>query len=128
MKIQILSLIKGSRILVNSDYGEFNAFWNNSEPPIKGKQYDVEFDIPYKFTYSEISISNHLHPAIYSIDEQTYIMGKIDSYEDKVLCMTIGGTIFLIETVEDHRFYKLKNNYVVIMTDQLNLYDTKLLL
>lgn len=128
MKIQILSLIEESRILVDSDYGEFNAFWNNSEPPIKGKQYDVEFDIPYKFTYSEISISNQLHPAIYSIDEQTYIIGKIDSYEDKVLCMTIGDTIFLIETVEDDRFYKLKNNYVVIMTDQLNLYDTKMLL
>ena len=127
MNIKVLSIDHKGRLLILSDYGEFCAFWGDSELPEIGKRYDVELDIPYRYSLSEIDISNRQQPLIYSAGMKTYIVGKIESYEDQILCLRMDNSIFLIETVEDSTFCKLINQYVTITTDQLFVYNTNML-
>ena len=127
MNIKVLSIDYKGRLLILSDYGEFCAFWGDSELPEIGKRYDVELDIPYRYSLSEIDISNRQQPLIYSAGMKTYIVGKIESYEDQILCLRMDNSIFLIDTVEDSTFCKLINQYVTITTDQLFVYNTNML-
>ena len=57
MKIRIVSVDPDGQLLAESEYGNFEVYWGDEGLPVCGKEYNVEMDVPHRYSLSEVSIS-----------------------------------------------------------------------
>lgn len=113
-------------IYFNTDYGKAKGIWKGTGRPIE-KEYYVELDIDRLYNYDDLMVNKIEEYQIKISDENIQLTLLFLEYdEDGCATFQFGDTIIEIETNFDERFYALKNLYVTIFVEKLNVYDENL--
>jgi len=122
MKINIEKVTNG-KIYFSTAFGKANGAWKGLNDPVE-KEYYVEFDVEGIYCYSDFIIGVNKEYKIKIIDGEIQITLLLLEYDDDG-CATFkfGETIIEIETKYDERFLALKDAYVTLFVDNLNIYD-----
>jgi len=120
MKI-FINRILDKQIYFSTDYGEGRGIWKEDTRPFQ-KEYFVEFDISKLYSYKELIISKTEEYKIGIYD--TLLLTGYDEYG----CATFqfGNSIIEIETNYDNRILALIGKYIVILVENLDIYDENL--
>lgn len=125
MKICIDKVIN-EIIYFSTDYGKAKGIWKGTSRPIE-KEYYVELDIDGLYNYDNLIVSKIKEYQIKIKDEKIQLTLLLLEYdEDGCATFQFGDSILEIETNYDERFYILKNLYVTILVEKLNIYDENL--
>lgn len=122
MKI-FIDKVLNETVYISTDYGRGKGVWKGENKPTE-KEYFVEFDIDTIYNYSDITISEAAEYQIKICAGKVYLTLLLLEY-DELGCATFrfGNCIIEIETNYDKRFLELKNVYVIIAVETLNIYD-----
>lgn len=122
MKI-IVDKIIGENVYFSTEYGNGKGIWKSHNKPIK-KEYFVELDIDMLHNYDDFSYSKIEAYQMKICDEKILLSIILLEY-DEFGCATfrLGDSIIEIETNYDIRFLELKNSYVTVLVEKLNIYD-----
>lgn len=125
MKIYVEKVLN-EIVYFSTDYGKAKGIWQGSNKPIE-KEYYVEMDVDRLCDYDDLIIGDMKKYQIKMEDENIQLTLLLLEY-DKDGCATFkfGDSIIEIETNFDERFYALKNSYVTICVEKLNVYDENL--
>lgn len=125
MKIYVEKVLN-EMVYFSTDYGKGKGIWQSSNKPIE-KEYFVEIDVDRVCEYDELIICDTKEYQIKMEDENIKLTLLLLEYdEDGCATFQFGDSIIEIETNFDERFYDLKNSYVTIYTEILNIYDENL--
>ncbi len=125
MKI-FVDKVLDENIYFSTDYGKAKGIWKSDNIPIE-KEYYVELDIERRYDYDELIVSEMKEYQIKILDENIQLTLLLLEYdEDGCATFRFGDSIIEIETIFDERFYDLKNSYVTIYVEKLNIYDQNL--
>lgn len=110
-------------VYFSSDYGNAKGIWKGDSRPIK-KEYFVELDIDIIYDYNDFVVSQIREYQMKMSDEKIHFTMLLLEYDESG-CATfrLGDSIIEIETNFDERFWNLKNSYVTIPVEKLNIYD-----
>ena len=113
-------------IYFSTDYGKAKGIWKGNNRPIE-KEYYVELDIDRLYNYNDLIVSKIKEYQMKIEGEKNQLTLLLLEY-DKEGCATFqfGDLIIEIETNYDERFYALKNSYITIFVEKLNIYDENL--
>lgn len=122
MKICVDKVLN-ENIYFSTDYGKAKGIWKGDNRPIE-KEYYVELDIDMKYNYDDLIVSNTKEFQIKILNEKIQLTLLLLEY-DEFGCATFrfGDSIIEVETNFDARFLELKNFYVTIFVEKLNIYD-----
>lgn len=110
-------------VYFSTDYGRAKGIWKSNNIPIN-KVYYVEMDIEMLCDYDSFVLCDTKEYYIEIVDENIQLTLLLIEYdEDGCATFQFGDTIIEIETNFDERFYALKNSYVTIRVEKLNIYD-----
>lgn len=121
MIIKILNIQKDT-VLFSSKHGDAYGKWKDNLQP-KIKDYYVELDYNGIISSSQISISNIKAMSINSKNNNIQLTGKVYEYEENYLSIQIGDSFVNFETDTSIDIKKLKDSYVTISIDSIDLYD-----
>lgn len=125
MKI-FVDKVLDENIYFSTDYGKAKGIWKGINRPIE-KEYYVELDIERLYDYDDLIVSKIKEYQMKILDENIQLTLVLLEYdEDGCATFQIGDSIIEIETNFDERFYALKNSYVTIHVEELNIYDENL--
>ena len=125
MKIKIIDIqfLKKNEIIVDfsSSIGEGRALWKSIDKVFKGKEIQVELDVPGILIFGQdIVWTDEQEEKIYVSNDLVIIRGKIEQIEwDNIITVRLGAWILLVE-VEDKDKYEL-NKWIEIKTRELEL-------
>lgn len=118
-----IHFLKRNKIIVNfsSSIGEGIAFWRSDDKLFKGKEIEVELDVPQILCFGkDIVLAEQQEEKIYVCNDLVHITGRIEQIEwDNIITVRLGTSILLVE-VEDMDKYEL-NNWIEIRTNELVL-------
>lgn len=125
MKIFIDNVLD-ENIYFSTDYGKAKGIWKGVNRPIE-KEYYVELDIERLYDYDDLIVSEIKEYQMKILDENIQLTLLLLEYdEDGCATFRFGDSIIEIETNFDERFCALKNSYVTIYVEKLNIYDENL--
>lgn len=125
MKI-FINKILDKYVYFSTDYGEGKGIWKENTEPFK-KEYFVEFDISKLYSYNELTISKTEEYKIEIYNNKINLTLLLIEY-DEYGCATFqfGNSIIEIETNYDNRILALIGKYIVILVENLDIYDENL--
>lgn len=125
MKI-VVDRVIDENIYFSTDYGKAKGIWKGVNRPIE-KEYYVEMDIERLYDYDDLIVSDIKEYQIKVLDENIQLTLLLLEYDENG-CATFrfGDSIIEVETNFDERFCALKNSYVTIYVEKLNIYDENL--
>ncbi len=125
MKI-FINRILDKQIYFSTDYGEGRGIWKEDTRPFQ-KEYFVEFDISKLYSYKELIISKTEEYKIGIYDNKINLTLLLTGY-DEYGCATFqfGNSIIEIETNYDNQILALIGKYIVILVENLDIYDENL--
>lgn len=110
-------------IYFSTDYGKAKGIWKGTSRPIE-KEYYVELDIDGLYNYDELIVSKIKKYQMNMEDEKIQLTLLLLEYdEDGCATFRFGDSIIEIETNYDERFCVLKNLYITILVEKINIYD-----
>lgn len=113
-------------IYFSTNYGKAKGIWKGKSRPIE-KVYYVELDIDRLYNYDDFILSKIKGYQMKIKDEKIQLTLLLLEYnEDGCATFRFGDSIIEIETNYDDRFCALKNSYVTILVEKLNIYDENL--
>ena len=113
-------------IYFSTDYGKAKGVWKGDSRPIE-KDYYVELDIDRLYNFDDFIVSKMKEYQMKIEDEKIQLTLLLLEYdEDGCATFQFGDSIIEIETNYDERFCALKNSYVTIFVEKLNIYDENL--
>lgn len=113
-------------IYFSTDYGKAKGAWKGASRPIE-KDYYVELDIDRLYNFDDFIVSKMKEYQMKIEDEKIQLTLLLLEYdEDGCATFQFGDSIIEIETNYDERFCALKNSYVTIFVEKLNIYDENL--
>lgn len=125
MKIYVDNVLN-KIIYFSTDYGKAKGIWKGINRPIE-KEYYVELDIDRLYNYDDLIVSKIKDYQMKIEDEKIQLTLLLLEYdEDGCATFRFGDSIIEIETNYDERFCVLKNSYVTILVESLNIYDENL--
>lgn len=110
-------------IYFSTAYGNARGIWRGVNRPNK-REYFVELDIDIKYNYDDFMVSKVKEHQMKIVDDKTYLTLLFLEY-DELGCATfrLGDSIIEIETNIDDRFLALKNLFVIVSVEKINIYD-----
>lgn len=110
-------------IYFSTAYGNARGIWRGVNRPNK-REYFVELDIDIKYNYDDFMVSKVKEYQMKIVDDKTYLTLLFLEY-DELGCATfrLGDSIIEIETNIDDRFLALKNLFVIVSVEKINIYD-----
>lgn len=110
-------------IYFSTAYGNARGIWRGVNRPNK-REYFVELDIDIKYNYDDFMVSKVKEYQMKIVDYKTYLTLLFLEY-DELGCATfrLGDSIIEIETNIDDRFLALKNLFVIVSVEKINIYD-----
>lgn len=125
MKIYVNKVVN-ENIYFFTDYGKAKGIWKGTNRPIE-KEYYVELDIDMLYNYEDLIVSKIKEYRMEMLDEKIQLTLLFLEYdEDGCATFRFDDSIIEIETNFDERFCALKNSYVTISVEELNIYDENL--
>ena len=122
MKIYVDKVLN-ENIYFSTDYGKAKGIWKGVNRPIE-KEYYVELDIDMLYNYDDLIVSKIKEYRMEMLDEKIQLTLLFLEYdEDGCATFRFGDSIIEIETNFDERFCALKNSYITIFVQELNIYD-----
>lgn len=113
-------------VYFSTDYGNAKGIWKGNNRPID-KVYCVEMDIDMLCDYESFVLCDTKEYHIEMVNGNIQITLLLLEYEeDGCATFQFGDTIIEIETNFDERFYALKNCYLTINVEKMNIYDENL--
>ena len=113
-------------VYFSTDYGKAKRIWQGNNRPID-KVYYVEMDIDKLCDYDSFVLCDTKEYYIEMVDENIQFTLLLLEYdEDGCATFRFGDAIIEIETNFDERFYAMKNSYLTISVEKLNIYDENL--
>ena len=113
-------------VYFSTDYGKAKGIWQGNNRPID-KVYYVEMDIDKLCDYDSFVLCDTKEYYIEMVDENIQFTLLLLEYdEDGCATFRFGDAIIEIETNFDERFYAMKNSYLTISVEKLNIYDENL--
>lgn len=110
-------------VYFSTDYGWAKGIWKGNTISIN-KVYYIEMDIDMLCDYDSFVLCDSKEYYIEMVDENIQLTLLLLEYdEDGCATFQFGNEIIEIETNFDERFYALKNSYVTISVEKLNIYD-----
>lgn len=110
-------------ICFSTDYGKAKGIQKGTSRPIE-KEYYVELDIDGLYNYDELIVSKIKKYQMNMEDEKIQLTLLLLEYdEDGCATFRFGDSIIEIETNYDERFCVLKNLYITILVEKINIYD-----
>ena len=110
-------------VYFSTDYGRAKGIWKGNNISTN-KVYYIEMDIDMLFDYDSFVLCDSKEYYIEMVDENIQLTLLLLEYdEDGCATFQFGNEIIEIETNFDERFYALKNSYVTISVEKLNIYD-----
>lgn len=110
-------------VYFSTDYGRAKGIWKGNTISIN-KVYYIEMDIDMLCDYDSFVLCDSKEYYIEMVDENIQLTLLLLEYdEDGCATFQFGNEIIEIETNFDERFYALKNSYVTISVEKLNIYD-----
>lgn len=110
-------------VYFSTDYGRAKGIWKGNNISTN-KVYYIEMDIDMLCDYDSFVLCDSKEYYIEMVDENIQLTLLLLEYdEDGCATFQFGNEIIEIETNFDERFYSLKNSYVTISVDKLNIYD-----
>lgn len=122
MKIFIDKVLNKS-VFFSTEYGDGKGVWKSINKPVE-KEYFVELDIDILYNYDDFGASTIEEYRMKICDGKILFNLLLLEY-DEFGCATFrfGDSIIEIETNYDERFLALKNSYVTVFVEKLNIYD-----
>ena len=110
-------------IYFSTAYGNARGIWRGVNRPNK-REYFVELDIDIKYNYDDFMVSKVKEYQMKIVDDKTYLTLLFLEY-DELGCATfrLGDSIIEIETNIDDGFLALKNLFVIVSVEKINIYD-----
>lgn len=110
-------------IYFSTAYENAREIWRGVNRPNK-REYFVELDIDIKYNYDDFMVSKVKEYQMKIVDDKTYLTLLFLEY-DELGCATfrLGDSIIEIETNIDDRFLALKNLFVIVSVEKINIYD-----
>lgn len=110
-------------IYFSTAYENARGIWRGVNRPNK-REYFVELDIDIKYNYDDFMVSKVKEYQMKIVDDKTYLTLLFLEY-DEFGCATfrLGDSIIEIETNIDDRFLALKNLFVIVSVEKINIYD-----
>ena len=110
-------------IYFSTAYGNARGIWRGVNRPNKREDF-VELDIDVKYNYDDFMVSKVKEYQMKIVDDKTYLTLLFLEY-DELGCATfrLGDSIIEIETNIDDRFLALKNLFVIVSVEKINIYD-----
>ena len=125
MKI-VIDKVLDKNIYFSTDYGMAKGIWKGTNRPIQ-KEYCVELDIDGLYSYDNVFVNNTKEYQMRIFDGKNQLTLLLLEYdEDGCATFQLGDSIIEIETAYDERFYALKNSYITLFVEKLNVYDENL--
>lgn len=125
MKIYVEKVLN-EIVYFSTDYGKAKGIWKGNNRPIE-KEYYVEVDVDMLCDYDDLILCDTKEYQIKMVDEDIQLTLLLLEYdEDGCATFQFGDSIIEIETNFDERFYALKNSYLTISVQKLNIYDENL--
>lgn len=125
MKIYVEKVLN-EIVYFSTDYGKAKGIWKGNNRPIE-KEYYVEVDVDMLCDYDDLILCDTKEYQIKMVDEDIQLTLLLLEYdEDGCATFQFGDSIIEIETNFDERFYALKNLYLTIYVEKLNIYDENL--
>ena len=125
MKIYVEKILN-EVVYFSTDYGKAKGIWKGNNRPIE-KEYYVEMDVDMLCDYDCLILCDIKEYHIEMVDENIQLTLLLLEYdEDGCATFQFGDSIIEIETIFDERFYALKNSYLTICVEKLNIYDENL--
>ena len=125
MKI-VIDKILDENIYFSTDYGLAKGLWTGANCPFQ-KEYYVELDIDGLYSYDNVFVNNTKEYQMRIIDGKNQLTLLLLEYdEDGCATFQLGDSIIEIETAYDERFYALKNSYITLFVEKINVYDENL--
>ena len=110
-------------VYFSTDYGRAKGICKGNTISIN-KVYYIEMDIDMLCDYDSFVLCDSKEYYIEMVDENIQLTLLLLEYdEDGCATFQFGNEIIEIETNFDERFYALKNSYVTISVEKLNIYD-----
>lgn len=110
-------------VYFSTDYGRAKGIWKGNNISTN-KVYYIEMDIDMLCDYDSFVLCDSKEYYIEMVDENIQLTLLLLEYdEDGCATFQFGNEIIEIETNFDERFYSLKNSYVTISVEKLNIYD-----
>lgn len=110
-------------VYFSTDYGRAKGIWKGNNISTN-KVYYIEMDIDMLCDYDSFVLCDSKEYYIEMVDENIQLTLLLLEYdEDGCATFQFGNEIIEIETNFDERFYALKNSYVTISVEKLNIYD-----
>ena len=124
MKI-VIDKVLDKNIYFSTDYGMAKGIWKGTNRPIQ-KEYCVELDIDGLYSYDNVFVNNTKEYQMRIFDGKNQLTLLLLEYdEDGCATFQLGDSIIEIETAYE-RFYALKNSYITLFVEKLNVYDENL--
>lgn len=110
-------------IYFSTAYENARGIWRGVNRPNK-REYFVELDIDIKYNYDDFMVSKVKEYQMKIVDYKTYLT-LLFLEHDEFGCATfrLGDSIIEIETNIDDRFLALKNLFVIVSVEKINIYD-----
>ena len=125
MKI-VIDKVLDKNIYFSTDYGMAKGIWKGTNRPIQ-KEYCVELDIDGLYSYDNVFVNNTKEYQMRIFDGKNQLTLLLLEYdEDGCATFQLGDSIIEIETAYDELFYALKNSYITLFVEKLNVYDENL--
>ena len=125
MKI-FINKVLDKNVYFSTDYGMAKGIWKETNRPIQ-QEYYVELDIDGLYTYDNVFVNNTKEYQMRIFDGKNQLTLLLLEYdEDGCAIFQLGDSIIGIETAYDERFYALKNSYITLVVEKLNVYDENL--
>ena len=125
MKI-VIDKVLDENIYFSTDYGMAKGIWKGTNRPIQ-KEYYVELDIDGLYSYDNVFVNNTKEYQMRILDGKNQLTLLLLEYdEDGCATFQLGDSIIEIETAYDERFYALKNSFIMLFAEKLNVYDENL--
>lgn len=110
----------------STDYGKAKGIWQGTRRPLR-KEYYVELDIDMLYDYDDMVVSKTKEYQMKLLDEKNQLTLLFLEYdEDGCATFQLGDSIIEVETNFDERFYKLKNSFIMLNVEKINVYDENL--
>lgn len=125
MKI-FIDKVLDENIYFSTGYGKAKGIWKGTNRPIQ-KEYYVELDIDELCNYDNVFVSDTKEYQMRILDGKNQLTLLLLEYdEDGCATFQLGDSIIEIETDFDERFYALKNSFIMLFAEKLNVYDENL--
>ena len=125
MKI-VIDKVLDKNIYFSTDYGMAKGIWKGTNRPIQ-KEYCVELDIDGLYSYDNVFVNNTKEYQMRIFDGKNQLTLLLLEYdEDGCATFQLGDSIIEIENVYAQLFYALKNYYITLFIEKLNVYDENL--